>query len=94
MCKTDNLLPCYNHKSKTMEEQFEAFLTGSDNPVDGIVTPIDYAQYGRAYEFKSIDGTLHLIIGKDKYGKWTRIDGSEPYFSGWIDELAEQIGKQ
>ena len=76
-----------------MEEQFEAYLTGSDNPVDGIVTPIDYALYSRAYEFMSIDGTLHLIIGKDKNGKWVRIEGTEPYFSGWVDELAEQINK-
>jgi len=77
-----------------MEEQFEAFLTGSDNSVEGIVTSIDYAQYGRAYEFMSIDGTLHLIIGKDKNGKWVRIDGTEPYFSGWVDELAEQVEKK
>ncbi|MFB9844736.1 hypothetical protein [Mucilaginibacter ginsenosidivorans] len=76
-----------------MEEQFEAFLTGSDNLVDGIVTPIHYAQYGRAYEFKSIDGTLHLVISRDKRGKWVRVDGTEPYFSGWVDELAEQVAK-
>jgi hypothetical protein len=74
-----------------MDEQFEAFLTGSDNPVEGIVTPIDYAGYGRAYEFKSIDGSLHLIIAKDKHGTWERVDGTEPYFSGWTDELLEQI---
>jgi len=76
-----------------MKEQLEAFLTGSDNPIEGIVTPIDYAQYGKAYDFQSIDGTLHLIIGKDKQGDWVRIDGTEPYFSSWVDELVEQIGK-
>jgi hypothetical protein len=27
----------------------------------------------------------------DDKGKWNRIDGTEPYFSGWVDELAEQI---
>jgi len=76
-----------------MEDQFEAFLTGSDNPVEGIVTIIGYAQYGTAYEFKSIDGTLHLVIGKNKHGDWVRIDGTEPYFGSWIDELAEQVEK-
>lgn len=74
-----------------MEEQFEATLTGSDSLIDGVVTPIDYAMYGRAYDFKSLDGTLRLIIGKDKKGRWERIDGTEPYFSGWVDELAEQV---
>ena len=77
-----------------MEEQFEAFLTGSDSPVDGIVTQVNYAQYGCAYDFKSIDGDLHLVIGKDKEGNWMRIDGTEPYFSSWIDELAEQVEKK
>ncbi|MBS1532229.1 MAG: hypothetical protein JSU01_18140, partial [Bacteroidetes bacterium] len=47
-----------------MEEQFEATLTGSDSPIDGIVTPVIYAMYGSAYDFKSLDGTLHLVIGK------------------------------
>ncbi|MBS1528607.1 MAG: hypothetical protein JST19_23375 [Bacteroidetes bacterium] len=74
-----------------MEKQFEAKLTGSDSLIDGIVTPIHYANYGLAYDFRSIDGTLHLLIGKDKHGHWVRIDGTEPYFSGWVDELAEQI---
>ena len=73
-----------------MEEQFEAILTGSDSPIDGIITPVMYAMYGSAYDFKSLDGTLHLVIGKDKGGHWERIDGTEPYLSSWIDELAEQ----
>jgi len=76
-----------------MEDQFEAFLTGSDNAVEGIVTPIVCAGYGTAYEFKSIDGTLHLVIAKDEDGHWVRVDGTEPYFSGWIDELLEQVKK-
>ncbi|HVS91642.1 MAG TPA: hypothetical protein VHE59_06400 [Mucilaginibacter sp.] len=74
-----------------MEEQFEATLTGSDSPIDGIVACIHYANYGMAYDFKSIDGTLHLVIGRDKQGHWVRIDGTEPYLSAWVDELAEQI---
>ena len=61
--------------------------------IDGIVTPINYAGYGKAYEFMSIDGTLHLVIAKDKNGKWQRVDGTEPYFSGWIDELLEQVAQ-
>ncbi|HEY4194255.1 MAG TPA: hypothetical protein VGM63_01880 [Mucilaginibacter sp.] len=74
-----------------MKEQFEAVLTGSDGPVDGIVTPLNLSGYTIAYEFKSIDGgSLHLVIGLHS-GKWQRIDGTEPYLSGWTDELAEQI---
>ena len=74
-----------------MENQFQATLTGSDSQIEGIVTEIYYDGYGQAYEFKSIDGTLHLIITKDSDGKWIRIDGTEPYLSGWIEELAMQI---
>ena len=74
-----------------MKEQFEAVLTGSDSPVDGIVTSIGLNDYTQAYEFRSIDGSLHLVIGIDDSGKWHRIEGTEPYFSGWVDELAEQI---
>jgi hypothetical protein len=74
-----------------MKEQFDAILTGSDSPIDGITTRIDLNGYAQAYEFKSIDGTLHLVIAMDDKGKWNRIDGTEPYFSGWVDELAEQI---
>ncbi|MGN6640281.1 MAG: hypothetical protein ACTHJ8_15335 [Mucilaginibacter sp.] len=76
-----------------MNEEFEAVLTGSDSPIDGIVRIITYAQYGKAYEFQSIDGTLHLIIGKNQKGRWERLDGTEPYLSGWVDELAEQVSK-
>lgn len=74
-----------------MKEQFDAILTGSDSPVEGIVSPIDLTDYTQAYEFQSIDGTLHLVIARNANGKWSRISGTEPYFSGWVDELAEQI---
>jgi hypothetical protein len=74
-----------------MNEQFEATLTGSDSSVDGIVTSIDMDGVTKAYEFQSIDGSLHLVIAMDNRGKWERISGSEPYFSGWVDELVEQI---
>jgi len=74
-----------------MREQFEAILTGTDGPVDGIVSPLNLKNYSQAYEFKSLDGSLHLVIATDNKGKWQRLDGTEPYLSGWVDELAEQI---
>lgn len=74
-----------------MKEQFETTLTGTDGPVDGIVNPINLNNYARAYEFKSLDDTLHLVIAINNKGKWQRIDGTEPYLSGWVDELAEQV---
>ncbi len=73
-----------------MKEQFEAMLTGSDGPIDGIVTPVDVHGYIQGYEFQSIDGSLHLLIGFSTKGKWERISGTEPYLSGWTDELVEQ----
>ena len=75
----------------TMKEQFEATLTGTDGPVDGIVNPLSLKNYSQAYEFKSLDDTLHLVIAMDNKNRWQRIDGTEPYLSGWVDELAEQI---
>ena len=74
-----------------MKEQFEATLTGTDGPVDGVVNPVNLKNYPQAYEFKSLDGTLHLVIATDNKGRWQRIDGTEPYLSGWVDELAEQV---
>jgi hypothetical protein len=74
-----------------MREQFETTLTGSDSPIDGIVTPITQNGSGEAYEFKSLDDSLHLIIAKDDNGKWKRVDGTVPYLSGWTDELVKQI---
>jgi len=73
-----------------MKEQFEATLTGTDGAVDGIVNPLSLKNYPQAYEFKSLDDTLHIVIAMDK-GRWQRIDGTEPYLSGWVDELAEQV---
>ncbi len=77
--------------NQNMKQQFEGILTGSDSPVDGIVNKIDYNGFVNAYEFKSIDGGVHMVIAKDDEGNWQRIAGTEPYLSGWIDELAEQI---
>jgi hypothetical protein len=75
-------------------EQFEAILTGSDSQIDGLVNKITYKDYKEAYEFLSIDDSLHLIIAKNKDGRWVRVGGTDPYFSGWVDELAEQIDVQ
>jgi hypothetical protein len=70
-----------------MEQQFEAVLTGSDTPVNGIVTQ----KSNGIYEFSALDESLQLTIARNEHGHWERIAGSEPYFSGWVDELAEQI---
>jgi hypothetical protein len=70
-----------------MEQQFEAVLTGTDTPVTGIVTQTDNG----VYQFKAIDESMELTIARDSHGNWERITGSEPYLSGWVDELAEQI---
>ncbi|MBB5394382.1 MULTISPECIES: hypothetical protein [unclassified Mucilaginibacter] len=70
-----------------MEQQFEAVLTGSDTPVNGIVTQINNG----IYQFNALDGSLQLTIARNEHGNWERIGGSEPFFSGWVDELAEQV---
>jgi len=74
-----------------MEQQFEAILTGSDSPIEGIVSPVAHDGFAGAYKFVSVDNTLHLTIAKDSDGQWMRIAGTEPYLSGWVDELTEQI---
>jgi uncharacterized membrane protein len=74
-----------------MGELFDATLTGSEGPVEGIVKQAEFDGFANAYEFTSIDNTLHLTIAKDDDNRWIRVAGTEPYFSGWVDELAEQI---
>jgi len=74
-----------------MEQQIEATLTGTDSTIDGILQPIAYGNFTKAYEFKSVDGTLHLVIAQEADGEWIRLTGTEPYLSSWIDELAEQV---
>jgi hypothetical protein len=73
-----------------MEQQFDATLTGTDSIIEGTAQQVINPGYANGYEFKSIDETLHLVIAKDEDGEWIRIDGTEPYLSSWIDELAEQ----
>lgn len=74
-----------------MKAPIDVTLTGSDGPVEGIAKVIGHDGYKNAYEFLSTDETLHLIIAQDANGQWHRMGGSDPYFSGWIDELAEQV---
>jgi hypothetical protein len=73
-----------------MKIPIDVTLTGSDSPVEGIATPVTY-QGSAAYEFLSTDETLHLVIARDTDGQWIRVAGTDPYFSGWVDELAEQV---
>jgi len=75
-----------------MRKQFEATLTSPESSIDGIVNKIDHSGFTEAYDFKSIDGTLHMVIAKDDDGNWHRVGGTEPYLSGWVDELVQQIG--
>ena len=75
----------------TMNTQINATLTGSDSPVGGLARYISYPGFTDAYEFLSTDGTLHLIIARNNNGNWTRVAGTDPYFSGWVAELAEQV---
>jgi hypothetical protein len=72
-------------------DPFETTLTGSDGLVNGVVTQVSHASFNEAYQFVALDETLYLTIAKDYTGKWIRIAGSEPYFSGWVDELADHI---
>lgn len=73
-----------------MEQEFDVVLTGSDGPVEGIAKKITHSAYEEAYEFISVDETIHLLIAKE-HGQWIRVAGTDPYFSGWADELAEQV---
>ena len=74
-----------------MKQQFNATLTGSDSTVDGLVDQTSISGYLVAYQFISLDDTLHLTIARDEHGHWHRIAGTEPYLSGWTEELAEQV---
>ena len=76
-----------------MKSEFSATLTGSDGPVNGIVKHTTYRGFKDTYTFTSLDDTLHLIIYKNESNKWVKIDGTEPSFFGWVDELGEQIAK-
>jgi hypothetical protein len=74
-------------------KQFSATLTGSDSLIPGIAEPNTSFGSKNTWQFHSIDNSLHLVIAKDTEGHWQRITGTEPYLSGWTDELAQQIIK-
>ncbi len=76
-----------------MKQSFEVKLTGTDTKVDGIVSKINYEGFENAWEFKSLDHEVHLIIAKDDDGNWVQLAGTEPFLSGWVDELGQQISK-
>ncbi len=76
-----------------MKPSFNATLTGSDSAITGIAKPTNAFGSKDTWQFNSIDDSLHLVIAKDEDGNWQRITGTEPYLSGWTDELAEQIKK-
>jgi len=77
-----------------MKQPFNAVLTGTDNAIGGIAKQT--SAYGSAdtWQFDAADDSLRLVITRDHHGVWHRVTGSEPYLSGWTDELAEQIIKQ
>jgi hypothetical protein len=77
-----------------MKQPFTATLTGSDSPISGIAKQTSSSELKNAWQFDSLDDTLHLVIAEDNHGQWQRIAGTEPYLSGWTDELAEQVAKQ
>ncbi|GAB2690000.1 hypothetical protein GCM10027037_11120 [Mucilaginibacter koreensis] len=74
-----------------MEQEFEAILTGSDSQIEGNVVRTNADNFGDVYKFTSFDGSLELVIAKNEGTNWERVAGTDPYFSGWVDELAEQI---
>ncbi len=76
-----------------MKPSFNATLTGSDSAITGIAKQTSSFGSNDTWQFNSIDDSLHLVIAKDEDGNWQRITGTEPYLSGWTDELAEQITK-
>jgi hypothetical protein len=76
-----------------MKQAFTATLTGSDSPITGVAKQTSTSKLKNAWQFDSLDDTLHLVIAEDDNGKWQRIAGTEPYLSGWTDELAEQVAK-
>lgn len=75
-------------------EIFETNLAGTDGLIDGMVSTTTHPESGQHYTFSSIDGSLEMEIYKDEHGHWKRISGTDPYLSGWIDELGDQIDQR
>ncbi|RYE37045.1 MAG: hypothetical protein EOP42_01050 [Sphingobacteriaceae bacterium] len=74
-------------------EIFETNLAGTDGLIDGLVSTNPDPERSQHYTFSSIDGSLVLEIYKDN-GQWKRAGGTDPYLSGWIDELGDQIDQR
>ncbi len=72
-------------------EIFETNLAGTDGLIDGVVSTATHLGSGQHYTFSSLDGSLEIEIFKDEHGQWKRVSSTEPYLSGWIDELGDQI---
>ncbi len=72
-------------------EVFETILNGTDEQIDGLVTTTTEAGAANHYTFSSIDGSLKLTIAKDEDGNWKRLSSTEPYLSGWVEELGGKI---
>lgn len=75
-------------------EVFETYLTGTDGQIEGLVSTVTQGDEGRQYQFSSFDNSLTMVIAKDEHGHWKRISSTEPYLSGWVDELAEKINQR
>jgi len=75
-------------------EIFETNLAGTDGLIDGLVSTNTHPELGRQYTFSSIDGSLLMEIYKDEHGQWKRTGGTDPYLSGWIEELGDQIDQR
>lgn len=72
-------------------EIFETNLAGTDGLIDGVVSTTMHPGSGQHYTFSSLDGSLEIEIFKDEHGLWKRVSSTEPYLTGWIDELGDQI---
>ncbi|MGI4021104.1 MAG: hypothetical protein ACRYFA_06330 [Janthinobacterium lividum] len=75
-------------------EVFVTVLAGTDGLIEGTVSAATVPDNKEEYTFSSFDGSLNLVIAKDEHGHWKRISSTEPYLSGWIDDLGEQIDQQ
>ncbi|HZY37511.1 MAG TPA: hypothetical protein VFE53_12725 [Mucilaginibacter sp.] len=72
-----------------MRKQFETKLSSPEGSIDGMANQLN--DQGSAWGFKSIDGTIHLVIARDSDGNWMRADGTEPFLSSWTEELVKKV---
>jgi hypothetical protein len=75
-------------------EVFVTVLAGTDSLIEGTVNTAIVPGIGEEYTFASFDGSLTLVIAKDENGHWKRISSTEPYLTGWVDELGDQIDQR